>query len=168
VVTRRLAYADPPYPGQAGRYHGGTEVDLRELIAHLRTFDAWALSTSSAALRDVWNLCPEARVGAWAKTYAVNGWSRVAYTWEPVLFDTDRKKAAEAGPWDSLVAAPVHRTRQHWADTVPGRGGGVKPAVFTAWLLDLLGFEDGDEFSDLFPGSGAVSRAVRARQGVLL
>jgi hypothetical protein len=167
-VTRRLAYADPPYPGQAGRYRDGVEVDLPELIARLRTFDAWALSTSAAALRDVWNLCPEARCAAWTKTYAVNGWSRVAYTWEPVLFDTDRKKAAEAGPWDSLVCAPVHRTRQHWADTAPGAGGGVKPAEFTEWVLTLLGYDDGDAFADLFPGSGAVTRAVANRQGALL
>jgi hypothetical protein len=64
----RVAYADPPYPGQGSRYAYGSEPNLELLVAYLRDFDAWALSTSAAALRDVWNLCPEARCAAWLKT----------------------------------------------------------------------------------------------------
>jgi hypothetical protein len=68
----RFAYADPPYIGQAKRHYGdhpdyAGEVDHAELIGRLRAEfpDGWALSTSSTALREVWNLCPDARVAAW-------------------------------------------------------------------------------------------------------
>ena len=51
---------------------------------------------------------------------------------------------------DSLVHGIAPMT------TLPGRVVGAKPAVFTAWLFGLLG---ADEFDELFPGSGAVTRA---------
>ena len=87
----RFAYADPPYPGQEHRYAITTGVNHRLLVAYLDEFDGWALSTSAPALREVWNLCPHARVASWVKTYASNGWSRVRWSWEPVLFVTPRK-----------------------------------------------------------------------------
>jgi hypothetical protein len=69
----RVAYADPPYPGQSKRHYGNHpdyagEVDHAELVSRLVTEypDGWALSTSSTALREVLALCPEgARVAAW-------------------------------------------------------------------------------------------------------
>ena len=46
----RLAYADPPYPGQAGIYREhpdyAGEVDHQELVMRLASYDGWALSTS--------------------------------------------------------------------------------------------------------------------------
>ena len=36
---------------------------------------------------------------------------------------------------------------------------GAKPDAFCLWLFDLLGMGPDDEFHDLFPGSGAVTRA---------
>jgi len=166
-LTRRLAYADPPYPGQArGRYRGGSEVNLPLLVEYLRSFDGWALSTSTPALREVWNLCPEARCASWVKTYAANGWSRVRYSWEPVLFVSDRRGvevgAPSSGVRDALVAAPVTAV-DSWQE-VRGRGAGAKPPAFTAWLLDLLDVEEGDDLLDVFPGSGGVARAAGARQ----
>lgn len=162
-MSRRLAYADPPYPGQATTRYNGTEVNHRLLVAHLDEFDGWALSTSAAALRDVWNLAPHARCGAWTKTYAKNGWSRVRWSWEPVLFVTDRKgiKPGEASSvYDSIVCAPyVSRTGSgDWKPVGEGLGGGSKPYPFVRWVMELLAYEDGDELADLFPGSGAVGR----------
>lgn len=156
---RRLAYADPPYPGQAKKRYGGTEVNHALLVEHLRTFDGWALSTSASALRDVWNLCPEARCAAWLKPNARGAWSRVRWSWEPVLFVTDRRgiKPGEVPKVDDgLVCAA---TMSNWQE-VPGKGGGSKPYLFVRWIMELLDVDDGDELVDLFPGSGAVSRAV--------
>lgn len=141
-------------------------MNLPLLVAHLETFDGWALSTSASALRDVWNLCPSARCAAWSKTWTVNGWSRVRWTWEPVLFRTDRKGLDRypdgtkemSTTWDSLVCAP-EQERRSWSE-IPGKGGGSKPYEFVRWILDLLDYDAGDEFVDLFPGSGAVARAV--------
>ncbi|MFT4010938.1 MAG: hypothetical protein QM655_12955, partial [Nocardioidaceae bacterium] len=90
---RRLAYADPPYPGLAGRYYGthpdfAGEVDHRELLAELSQFDGRALSTSARALPDVLRLCPPGvRVAAWhrgeasfaASSHALNAWEPVIY-----------------------------------------------------------------------------------------
>ena len=56
----RFAYADPPYPGNAGYYPEQAEVDhevlVEWLVADFR--DGWALSTSAAALQRVLSLCP--------------------------------------------------------------------------------------------------------------
>jgi hypothetical protein len=166
---RRLAYADPPYPGQGARYGPGVEVDHAALVERLAEYDGWALSTSAAALLDVWNLAPHARCAAWLKTYAVNGWSRVRWSWEPVLFVTDRKgiKPGERSTvWDGIVCAPSCAVGS-WQE-IPGKGGGSKPYEFVRWVMALLDYQDGDELEDLFPGSGAVGRFTRLDQGSLL
>jgi hypothetical protein len=46
--------------------------------------------------------------------------------------------------------------------TLPGRVTGTKPAAFCRWVFTLLGAAPGDTLDDLFPGSGAVSRAWAA------
>jgi hypothetical protein len=46
--------------------------------------------------------------------------------------------------------------------TLPGRVVGAKPAAFCRWLFDLLAALPGDSLDDLFPGSGAVTRAWHA------
>ena len=43
---------------------------------------------------------------------------------------------------------------------------GAKPPRFCRWVLDLLGYIDGDEIVDLFPGTAIMGRVVA--QGVLL
>lgn len=54
-------------------------------------------------------------------------------------------------------------------DVPAPRGGfvGAKPAAWTRWVLDAIGYEPGtdDEVTDLFHGSGAV--AAELAQGVL-
>ena len=54
---------------------------------------------------------------------------------------------------DALVYRPGARR------TDPGRVIGAKPAIFARWIFDLLGALPGDEFVDLFPGSGGIARA---------
>ena len=51
----RLAYADPPYIGLSRKYYGDQssfagEVDHRELVSRLASYDGWALSCSSASV----------------------------------------------------------------------------------------------------------------------
>ena len=43
---------------------------------------------------------------------------------------------------------------------------GAKPEAFCRWVLDLLGYANGDEIDDLFPGTSVMSRI--AAQGVLI
>ena len=66
----RLAYADPPYPGNARLYRDhpdyGGEVGHAALIGRLAAYDGWALSTSAATLPAVLAMCPPGvRVAAW-------------------------------------------------------------------------------------------------------
>ena len=49
--------------------------------------------------------------------------------------------------------------------TLPGRVTGTKPAAFCRWVFTLLGAAPADSLDDLFPGSGAVSRAWAAYTG---
>lgn len=155
-APRRLAYADPPYPGLAWRYYGreesyAGEVDHRRLLEQLATFNGWALSTSSKALRDVLPLCPpEARVCSWVKPIGASPRTRGPHsTWEP------------------LIVMPARLRRpgvRDWLSAQPGRGGGEtlmgrKPLAFCAWLFELLGAAPQDELVDLFPGTGIVGRA---------
>jgi hypothetical protein len=163
----RLAYADPPYPGKAWLYRDhpdyAGEVDHAALIARLQAYHGWALSTSAAALPAVLALCPPGvRVAAWhrGERPTTSRWPLSA--WEPVIYaggrptDPSRRLTRRV---DSLV----HRVSP--MTTLPGRVIGAKPAAFCRWLFDLLGAAPGDSFDDLFPGSGAVSRAWAAFTG---
>jgi hypothetical protein len=39
---------------------------------------------------------------------------------------------------------------------------GLKPESFCFWIFEMLNLQPGDEFYDLFEGSGAVTRAFRS------
>jgi len=160
---KRFAYADPPYPGLAARFYRhepdfGGEVDHAALIVALGSFDGWALSTSSKALRQVLPLCPpRARVCAWVKpigasplTYGPHG------CWEPVIVVPGRYQRPGVRDW--LSAQPARH-----GGTLPGR----KPIAFCAWVFHLLGMRPGDELVDLFPGTGIVARSWRVLGGVV-
>ena len=166
---RRIAYADPPYPGKSFYYRGhrdyGGEVDHAELLSRLAAYDAWALSTSAEALQDVLALAPAgARVAAWHRGHRVNNKASVPLnSWEPVIYGGDviRRAQLEDGSAgapallrvDSLVYAARART------TDPERVIGAKPAAFWGWLFALLAATPADDFTDLFPGSGGGDRA---------
>ena len=162
-MTERFACADPPYPGMARFYRNDprcAEVNHALLIAHLREFDGWALSTASTTLQQVLALCPpDVRVMAWVKPFAsFKKGVRVAYAWEPVIVSPIRKRAAENTVRDWVAANITLR-----------RGlTGAKPDAFCNWLFEVLGCGADDEFHDLFPGSGAVSRAWDLWRGRLI
>jgi len=147
----RIAYADPPYPGMSSRY-GRREVRHDRLVAALLRFDAWALSTSSSALREVLPLCPQGtRVLAWCKSWC--SWKPGVwphFTWEPVLLWPKRPAnyKQRSNPRDYHVGV-AHQVGFF----------GSKPPDFCGWLFDCLGATPDDEFHDLFHGSGAVKRA---------
>lgn len=153
-TPRRLAYADPPYPGLAKRYYGDEEsyageVDHRLLVEQLSTFDGWALSTSARALREVLPLCPpQARVCGWGKPNGASSRTRGIHNlWEPLIVMPARLRRPGIPDW--LVAKPA-------------RGGGAligrKPIAFAMWLFQLLGAGANDSLEDLFPGTGVVGR----------
>jgi hypothetical protein len=163
----RLAYADPPYPGQSKKHYGdhedyAGEVDHVELVEQLEDYDGWCLHTSSPALRDVLPLCPEdARVLAWVKPFAV--FKRnvpVAYAWEPVIVRACRKPVVSGRivvPLRDWLSVPVVLNG--------GAFAGAKPAPLCWWLFETMGAEQDDELVDLFPGTGAVSDAWRSWKG---
>lgn len=156
----RFAYADPPYVGLSKRYYGkedsfAGEVDHRRLVESLECggYAGWALSCSSASLRELLPLCPPAaKVCPWTKPIGVPKATLGAHNaWEAVIIVGGRK------------CSPGVRD---WLCTQPARlGGGTligrKPLGFCAWLFDLLGMLPGDELVDFYPGTGGVSRAWR-------
>lgn len=157
----RIAYADPPYPGQAAKHYSHdprcAEVDHADLIAKLGEYDGWALSSGAdlAAMQLVVPLLPPGtRVCAWVKPFAsFKPNVTLAYAWEPVYLMPARKRGRELPTVRDWVAANI---------TLKRGLSGAKPEAFCWWLFDALGAEPGDEFCDLFPGSGAVSAAWEA------
>lgn len=160
-ATRRMhfGYADPPYPGMARRYYGGSaqEVNHRILIGTMERCypDGWALSTSTKALAEVLAICPSgARVCPWVKGAIAS----VAYgahnSWEPLIVVGGRSRRIEAS--ERIEDSLLWGGRQH---SHPDALTGMKPAAFCEWMFRLLGCEQGDTLDDIFPGSGAVGRA---------
>ena len=147
-----VAYADPPYVGQAKKHYEGKEVNHRLLIAYLETFDGWALSCSSPSLQQLLPMCPdEVRVGAWVKPFCA--WhTNPAYSWEPVIFQPVRVLSMKPG---------IDTVRDYIDANMTTRKGthGAKPVRFSRWLFGILGLDLEDEFHDIFKGSGAVTAA---------
>jgi hypothetical protein len=74
--------------------------------------------------------------------------------------DGSRAKVSRVATRDTSrrVDALVHGVTARTTD--PGHITGAKPAAFAHWLFtDLLGARAGDDFVDLFPGSGGIMRA---------
>lgn len=160
----RAAYADPPYIGQAKRHYGDdprcAEVDHRQLIEVLGQYDAWALSLSSPSLRIILPMCPaDVRVGAWVKPFcSFKPGVNPAYAWEPVIFYGGRPLGADVPTVRDWISANITlKTGTH----------GAKPMAFCYWLFLMLGLQPTDEFVDLFPGSGAVTKAWKQWQNRL-
>lgn len=154
----RIAYADPPYPGQSKKHYSdhpdyAGEVDHAELVTMLGMYDGWVLHTSSPSLAAVLALCPlDVRVGAWVKPFAsFKPNVPVAYAWEPVIFKPARTSSdrtiATVRDW---VSCPI---------TLRKGLAGVKPQAVCEWAFRIVGAEPGDYFHDMYPGSGAVQSA---------
>ena len=172
----RFAYADPPYLG-CGKFYPEHPEALRwdqvgehvALIARLDAdYDGWAMSASAPSLQPILtalgraqtlqNTGPDFRIASWVKPFAAFMRNvRIAYTWEPVLFKPGRDSSRDG--------APVGR--DHLSESISLKRGltGAKPAAFCRWVLTLLGYIEGDELVDMFPGTGVMSAV--AAQGIL-
>ena len=154
----RFAYADPPYVGNSGYYRADpnhAEVDHNELLERLcRGYDAWALSCYTNSLKTIlgYPACPDdIRVGAWVKPFC--SWKpgqNPVYAWEPVLFWHPRKRGKDIPSARDWVSANM---------TMQKGLIGAKPIKVCYWIFEILGAGPGDDFSDLYPGTGIVSRA---------
>jgi hypothetical protein len=155
----RIGYADPPYPGQSAKHYAdhpdyAGEVDHAALVERLeRDYDGWVLHTSSVALRDVLPLCPAGtRVMAWVKPFAAFKRNvSVAYAWEPVLVKACRKPVVSGRVvMRDFVSEPI---------TMQRGLSGAKPDAVCRWAFEVVAAKPDDTLDDLFPGSGAVTRA---------
>jgi hypothetical protein len=163
----KVAYADPPYVGQAKRHYANEpeyagEVDHQALIARLMAEypDGWALSCSSTSLRLLLPMCPaDVRVLAWVKPWCIWKDRSVAYAWEPVIIRGGRRRTRDQlTVRDWLACSPPAK----------GRFAGAKPEAFCIWLFEVLGLQAGDTLDDLYPGTGAVGRAWQKYQGQMV
>ena len=163
-----FAYADPPYLSRDTAVakcsdHYAEHPDSakwnapeahHDLIGELlETYpNGWALWASSSTLKSLLSVCPaEVRVLAWVKPWcAWRGQINPAYAWEPVIMMGGRKRAREKPKvLDFLVANAPLKTGT----------AGAKPEAFAFWMFRALGMRPGDEFIDIFPGSGAMQKA---------
>ena len=158
----KAAYADPPYLGCGESHYGNIHhaasdydnpLEHKRLIERLcDEFDCWALSLHEPSLKTILGFCPEdVRVGAWVKPFAAFKANVTnAYTWEPVIFRFMRKRTRKQATWRDHLSAPI---------TMKRGLTGAKPERFCFWIFEGLNLLSNDDFSDLFPGSGAVGRA---------
>ena len=161
----KFAYADPPYfkRGKAdyGYLHPEAHIwDLKEnqrgLIDKLKEEypDGWAMSCNPADLSWLLTNHDDVRVAAWVKTFHQIRPTSVQYSWEPVLFMGGR-----------IIKGRNPLVRDHLVSAVAMKKGlkGAKPDKFNQWILDILGFEIGDELIDLFPGTNSMQNAIDER-----
>jgi hypothetical protein len=163
----KFAYADPPYLGNGKRRYAPFHENAGEyddVQAHLDLLarlvdeypDGWALSCNPKDLRWVLPALPDTvRVCAWTKTFhqiRVN--VSVQYAWEPVVLGGGR---------DMRHRRPM--TRDWMACPIAMRKGlpGAKPAAFYNWVLDMIGWEEGDVIDDLFPGTNGLAEVISQR-----
>lgn len=182
----RLAIADPPYPpfvgagghkNRASRWYGDGQRSItdrppdhhpaasewddparhRALLGELVDgYDGFAIATSPDGLAAYGTLPAAVRLLAWVKPNAQPGSHRLRSMWEAViLFPPVGRRSNRGGigaaPDVLIVPAP--------------RGGyrGEKPQEWVVWILAALSYDaETDTVDDLFPGSGAVTRAVQA------
>ena len=151
----KFAYADPPYIGQAKKLYKMPEVDHKELLEDLLPYDGWALSCSSPSLQELLPLCPDdVRVMAWVKPFAVFKPNvNPAYAWEPVIVRGGRKRGRDIPTVRDWVSVNI---------TLKKGLVGAKPPDFCTWLFRVLNIQPGDEFVDVFPGTGIVSTTFDA------
>jgi hypothetical protein len=163
----RIAYADPPYPGQAATHYRdhpdyAGEVDHAELLERLeRDYDGWILHTHVPGLRLLNDLIPpDARLCVWAKTFAAfKANIPVAYAWEPVIVKAARTPIVDGQiVMRDWISAPI---------TLRRGLSGAKPAEVCQWAFRLAGAHRDDTLDDLYPGTGAVQRAWDAWRGQL-
>lgn len=173
----KVAYADPPYPGCAHLYadhpdYAG-EVDHAGLLRDLDDqYDGWLLHSSSVALPDVIRWADKMhvegyRIMPWVKPFAAFKRNvSVAYAWEPVMVKPCRKPVVShrvvMRDWLYTQTSDLaNDERDFIVESITLQRGltGAKPEAVCRWAFEMLGMEPTDELVDLYPGSGAVTRA---------
>lgn len=145
-------------PKKADVHPDAHEWDLPERHAAMvrdleANYDGWAVAMNPSNLADYlqWITKP-IRVAVWVKPDAMPHNSRPIRSWEPVIVHVPegRRRANGRLPIRDYLVAP--------------KGGssfaGEKPRAWTRWVLDMLGYAEGDTVDDLFHGSGAVAAEV--------
>lgn len=168
----KIAYADPPYIGCAHLYADhpdfAGEVDHAELIARLeRDYDGWILhaaatAESMAVLAPLVKECPGARWMSWVKGFAAfKANVSVAYAWEPVIVKAARK------PVVSKRLVNRDFTEEWINSSIALKKGltGAKPEKVCHWAFEMVGAHPDDELCDLYPGTGAVTKAWKTWRG---
>lgn len=149
-AAMKFAYTDPPYFGHSAKFYSEMHpnaADYDKIETHA------ALITRMCSEFDGWALSREARVMPWVKPFAsFKPGVGVAYAWEPVIVWGGRKRRREQ-----------HTVRDWHSENITLRRGftGAKPDGLILWIIDVLNAERDDEIHDLFPGSGAVARAIQ-------
>lgn len=158
----KFAYADPPYLGCGVKHYGhlheqaadydDPETHRRLVVRLCDEFDGWALSLHTPSLPTILPMCPpDVRVGVWCKSFAsFKPGVNPAYAWEPVIYRGSRKRSRREMTVRDWIVCPI---------TLKRGVAGAKPQAFSFWIFDLLNMRPTDEFTDIFPGSGAVARA---------
>ncbi len=167
ILPPKLGYADPPYPGCADLYRDhpdyAGEVDHAALIDRLQSeFDGWVLHTN-ATPSTLALLAPlvdktGARWCSWVKGFAA--FKRnvpVAYAWEPVIIKPIRKPV--------VSKRLVMRDWIECSITLKRGLTGAKPEAVCHWAFELAAARPDDELIDLFPGTGAVTKAWATWRG---
>lgn len=164
----RIAYADPPYIGCAHLYkehpdYAG-EVDHEKLIRQLYAeYDGFILHASAVSLPLVAHLVDmnTTRIMVWVKPFAAFKRNvSVAYAWEPVMVKPARKP---------IVSKRL--VMRDWIDcpiTMKKGLTGVKPEKVCHWAFEMVGATPEDELIDMFPGTGAVTKAWESWKGLFL
>jgi hypothetical protein len=170
----KLAYADPVYYGCGKLYPEhphATDWDFPHahecLVERLQDeFDGWILhlsaTPSSIALYAPLVEKTGARWCSWRKGFAA--FKRnvpVAYAWEPVIIKAARKPVVSK----RLVMRDWINTDTQQSITLKRGLTGAKPEAVCHWAFELMGAHPDDELCDLYPGSGAVSRAWETWRG---
>ena len=177
----KLCIADPPYLGRAVRWYGAggcgdgkgigqadnhpeawkwDEPEThRQLVSHLvDNYDAWAIALTvhslSTYLQEIETDSRNGiRVCVWHKPAASPSGSRISNHWEPVIVSVPKDRRG----WKTELP----RVKDVLTANIPKVNFvGAKPAEWTRWVLDLMGYQEGDEVVDLFHGSGSVSNAL--------
>ena len=156
--TLVVAYADPPYVGQAKKYYAdhpdfAGEVDHGELIGRLvRDYpDGWALSLSSPSTHLVLDHCRDHGLSLWDGDIRLTAWIkpfvafkrnvRLAYAWEPLILKTAPRLPGAAPARDFIDELALFDLRPSgagadyhaaWADWREAREG-MPLAVRGAW-----------------------------------
>lgn len=171
----RLAIADPPYLGRADRWYGsgrGHRGGLGRAAAHEAAaewdspathqalverleaeYEGWVIAAAADSISTYLKVCrPDVRLMIWNKGNAIPSGARVANQFEVVFAKIPvSRRGRSAGRSVSDVLTVGNSYRHNFV--------GSKPYAWTHWVLDVLGYREGDTVHDLFAGSGAVTLA---------